>query len=369
MNLKTFRERLPFFFVTQHLDPDIQKIIDVDNIRYCRVMSLSVVFLELIMLIVYGFFADPTAKWYWLRIACYASYLLLSAVCFFLFTRMLRRVTNHSLLMTVGLFYCAAAIIWGMIISATDYLQGSQIFVFITNVVCVAGLALIRPLVSIPFFSILFAAFYGVLIFVCGAERSLPTNYIVFLLMVLLINIIRYHTKLSDATTRVEFEKLNQKLQQMSLYDGLTNVKNRHSLTLDAPGFFGNPLFLMIVDIDNFKAMNDLHGHDSGDNLLRRFAAHLQAFFPPESVYRYGGDEFVIAISNPDVEALLMTMESCCNPPKLQQDASSTGVAFSGGYGIRTPKEADEFNEMIRSVDEALYSSKRNGKNQMTRAR
>lgn len=366
MNFKTLWERLKFYLVTQRLDPEVQRIIDIDNLRYCRVMSFCVVFLELIMLIFYGLLADPSSAWYRLRMWCYVSYLLLSAACFFLFTRMIRRVTNHRLLMVVGLFYCAAAIVWGMLISATDYMQGSQIFVFITNVVCVAGLALIRPLISIPFFSILFAAFYCVLIFVCGATRSLPTNYIILLLMVLLINIIRYHTKLSDATTRVEYEKLNQKLKRMSLYDELTMVKNRHSLTLDVPDFLGKPLFLMLLDIDNFKDMNDSLGHDSGDHQLRLFAERLQRYFPPQSVYRYGGDEFIIAVPDPDPAALSKTVERCCSFMNVPQEQGHPGVRFSGGYLIQTPGNAAEFGDMVNAADQALYHSKRNGKNQIT---
>ncbi|MEA5047779.1 MAG: GGDEF domain-containing protein [Eubacteriales bacterium] len=368
MNWKTTSDRLKFYFVLQRLDPEIQRIIDIDNLRYCRVMSFCVVFLELIMLIFYGFFSDPSFKWYWLRIWCYSSYLLLSAVSFFFFTRMIRQVTNHRLLMIVGLFYCAAAIVWGMVISATDYILGNQLFVFITNVICVAGLALIRPMISIPFFTSLFAIFYCILIFFCGADRSLPTNYLILLLMVLLINIIRYHTKLSDATTRVEYEKLNQKLNWMSRHDELTLLKNRHSLSMDTPSFFGKPLFLMLLDVDDFKAMNDSKGHDYGDGLLRMFAGQLQTRFLPQNVYRFGGDEFLIAVPEPDRTNLVKNIERCGSASELLCKAQNPDLTCSGGYVVRTPKNIQEFDDMIHAADSALYQSKRNGKNTILRA-
>lgn len=368
MNWKALRDRLKFYLVTQRIDPEIQRIIDIDNLRYCRVMSLCVVFLELIMLIFYGLFADPAFQWYRLRIWCYSSYLLLSAASFFLFTRMIRRVSSHRLLMIVGLFYCAAAIVWGMVISATDYMLGSQIFVFITNVVCVAGLALIRPLISIPFFTVLFAAFYCVLIFFCGANRSLPTNYLILLLMVVLINMIRYHTKLSDATTRVEYEKFNHKLNWMSQHDELTLVKNRHSLSIDTPSFFGKPLLLMLLDIDDFKAMNDSKGHDYGDSLLRMFAGQLQTKFAPQNVYRFGGDEFLVVIPDPDRIDPFRNIERYCSASELLNESQYPDLTFSGGYVVFTPGNIEEFESMINAADSALYQSKRNGKNLITRA-
>lgn len=81
-------------------------------------------------------------------------------------------------------------------------------------------------------------------------------------------------------------------LRRESRHDPLTGLMNLRALEADAPSFEGEGYHLAVIDVDGLKALNDTQGHLAGDELLRRFAQKFQACSP--SVYRTGGDEFVL---------------------------------------------------------------------------
>ncbi len=362
-------EKLRAYLFLEKLDPGIERRIDLDNMRFCRMLSIIVMIFEAFMLIRYGLFGNRSSDWYMLRLWSYISYFSLSVVWFFLSGHATKNVTSHKVFMLIGLGYSAVSVIWSMLISAVDYLNGEQVFVFVTIVICVAGFGFLKPVVSTLFFTGLFAVFYAVLFFINGAAKAILTNYIVLWFIVILICIARYHTKLSDITARVEFEKLNKELRKMSLYDKLTNVKNRHCLSLDLQGFVGKNLFLMLIDIDGFKEMNDSYGHDSGDSALKQFTRILQQYFFNQNVYRYGGDEFIVAVCDCQREVLMDKIKHCQEDMSgLLVGKTKQGLTFSGGYLIGILEDKRDFDTMFSSVDNALYRSKRNGKNQITRA-
>lgn len=360
-------ERLRKYFFAEIPDPEIERRIDLDNMRFCRMLSLVVMLFEAFMIIRYGFFGNRASAWYAFRLWCYIVFFSSSAVWYFLSGYAIKKVTSHRVFMIIGLGFSAIAMIWGMLISAIDYLSGGQVLVFITIVICVAGFGFLKPVVSIPFFTWIFTAFFVVLYYIDGAVKTVLTNYVVLWLIVILTCIARYHTKLSDTIARFEYEKVNQRLEKMSLYDELTNVKNRHCLSLDLQGFAGTFLFLMLIDIDGFKEMNDIYGHDSGDCALKQFAQVLQKYFFPQNVYRYGGDEFIVAVSDCPREVILEKIKRCSEAMSdIRAGDMTSGIEFSGGYLFGKFDHVKEFEAMLKSVDKALYQSKKNGKDQLT---
>ncbi|NCB50605.1 MAG: GGDEF domain-containing protein [Clostridia bacterium] len=361
--LESLKEQL----YIKKLDPEIERRIDLDNMRFCHMLSIIVMIFEAFMLIRYGYFGNQSDYWYAFRIWCYISYFSLSAIWFFLSTYAMNKVTSHNIFMTIGLIYIGASVIWGMLISAVDYSNGNQVFVFVTIVICVAGFGFLNPAVSTLFFTVIFAVFYSILFSIDGAATAILTNYVVLWLMIILSCIARYRTKVSDTIAHFEYEKINQKLERMSLYDDLTNAKNRRSLSLDSQAFVGKSLFLMLIDIDGFKEMNDSYGHDSGDCALKKFAQILQKYFFPQNVYRYGGDEFIVAVSDCPREVISEKIKHCQQDMSaLRVGAMSSGITFSGGYLFGRMADIKEFETMLKSVDIALYRSKKNGKDQMT---
>ena len=101
-----------------------------------------------------------------------------------------------------------------------------------------------------------------------------------------------------DATKIIAANKLlmesNERLEEISSIDSLTKTKNRYSLRKDFETYLHQEVYVMIFDIDEFKNINDKHGHIMGDKILMSVGEATQKIFSSENSYRYGGDDFVI---------------------------------------------------------------------------
>jgi diguanylate cyclase (GGDEF)-like protein len=127
-------------------------------------------------------------------------------------------------------------------------------------------------------------------------------------------------------------------------------------------------LACLLIDLDNFKLVNDRHGHQAGDTLLREVAQTLMGEFRAfDRVARYGGDEFVVILPNADLESAVIAAERALE--RLMAVPSfdvNPGVAASIGVAQwRAPMTTDL---LLEACDAALLSSKREGKGRVTRA-
>jgi diguanylate cyclase (GGDEF)-like protein len=130
----------------------------------------------------------------------------------------------------------------------------------------------------------------------------------------------------------------------------------------------GTPLSAMLIDLDNFKLVNDRHGHPAGDALLREVGQTLvREFREFDRVARYGGDEFVVILPNADLEAAAVAaqraLERLLAIPSF--DATPGASASIGVAQWQAPMTVDE---LLAACDAALLRSKRQGKRRVTQA-
>jgi diguanylate cyclase (GGDEF)-like protein len=143
----------------------------------------------------------------------------------------------------------------------------------------------------------------------------------------------------------------NRRYAQQRLQDEIARSK-RH----------GRPLTVILFDLDNFKDVNDNHGHEAGDNALVSFAERLsKATRGSDVAARYGGDEFMVLLpecKTGDVQYVLKRLQGV----QVEIAGTSTDIAFSAGWTDYIPGESPE--EFLRRADEALYANKRLSKAQ-----
>ena len=165
----------------------------------------------------------------------------------------------------------------------------------------------------------------------------------------------------------------HSRLAQLAAMDELTGVGNHRAfqeqlaVELAIARRQGAPLSLLMVDIDHFKRLNDTQGHPTGDEILRSFAGLLRdRARAGDFVARYGGEEFAILCPGSDerqshtfAERLRQAIEEA--PWSLGQVTASFGVATTDGDIVTR-------TELLGAADNALYQSKRDGRNRVTHA-
>ena len=158
-------------------------------------------------------------------------------------------------------------------------------------------------------------------------------------------------------------------VKEMALRDGLTSLHNRHHLMAEMPRLIdeahrkGEPLTLVVIDIDHFKKINDQHGHSRGDAVLVAVADILRGIVRGQQVLvRYGGEEFVLALPG------TTTLQAGLGAERLREKiaaANPDGLPVTASFGIATLKAGETFDPLFSRADAALYEAKRGGRNQV----
>jgi len=165
-----------------------------------------------------------------------------------------------------------------------------------------------------------------------------------------------------------ELSEANKYLEALSLTDVLTTLPNRRHAMILLENFFkdaklnNTPLTCMMIDADHFKEVNDTHGHDAGDEVLKKLTDILtHTFRNDDIVSRLGGDEFLVICPKTDISGAVNIAEQV----RKKVDALEINIWNSSiSIGVASiSNDINTFEELIKKADEALYISKRDGKN------
>lgn len=174
----------------------------------------------------------------------------------------------------------------------------------------------------------------------------------------------------SLATLSLRNARLLVERERLAMLDGLTGLANRRSLdrTLTAEveraRRSGEPLSLVVVDIDHFKQVNDVRGHQGGDEVLRVVGRLLAGSVrASDTAARYGGEEFALVLPSCGVGGAMRVAESARSA--VSGCAELGGLTLSAGVAVLGPGAADAAS-LVAAADGALYRSKREGRNRVT---
>jgi len=188
----------------------------------------------------------------------------------------------------------------------------------------------------------------------------------------------------SEAQVRRALQQMNEHLESkvaertaelnaLLLRDVLTGLPNRRALMESLPEAMARasrsamPAALLFIDMDGFKGVNDTHGHEEGDELLRQFGARLaEAVRKTDLVARLAGDEFVVVLemlARPgDAEDTARKLLACIREPYTLRTTDVT-VGASIGVALFAPADKPDLDAWLARADHAMYAAKRSGKN------
>nr|WP_167381802.1 GGDEF domain-containing protein [Novosphingobium panipatense] len=167
---------------------------------------------------------------------------------------------------------------------------------------------------------------------------------------------------------------LREKLRTQSLRDPLTGLYNRRYMEdaleryINLAQRTGTPISVLMIDLDNFKRLNDDHGHAKGDAVLRDVAGQLVGTLRPSDVIaRYGGEELLVIMPKCSLGDAAAKAELLRQ--RIEALSAAHGAQVSASFGIATvPETATGAGDVVTMADSALYAAKQSGKNRVVTA-
>jgi diguanylate cyclase len=261
------------------------------------------------------------------------------------------------------------------VITGLDQIKTGDISVFVINLLLTSVMVLVPGWLSL----ILFTVPFGVLtvgLFTYQPDVAIRNahmiNGFIFWIAVLIISKFMYDNHVSHIIKNIKLEEANQKLKILSLHDPLTNLANRRNFEeqiqheMANVKRFNQHSWLILVDIDHFKNINDRFGHAIGDCVLKNVAELLQKNIRDvDLACRWGGEEFLLLITRTEQDEIMVVAERLCKDlagtPFLINDQT---ISVTASFGI-APLAADDFIACYQQADQALYFAKHHGRNQV----
>lgn len=173
----------------------------------------------------------------------------------------------------------------------------------------------------------------------------------------------------------IENVLLHEEAQRLSLTDGLTGTWNRRFFqmqfrqVLATATRFNRNFSVLMLDLDNFKLINDTYGHTRGDAILVEFSQRVtSALREVDTFARYGGEEFICLLSETDTQGAITTAEKIREGIKNEPfgDPSDRPLSLTVSIGIASyPEHGDTFRELVEAADRAMYRAKQLGRDRV----
>lgn len=171
-------------------------------------------------------------------------------------------------------------------------------------------------------------------------------------------------------------ERSERKIVETAKTDSLTGAVNRQAFfegaerLLDRCSRDGSPYSMVMFDLDHFKTINDTKGHQAGDRILMSFANTVRNSLRPNDLFgRYGGEEFLVVLPDASIETAYVIAE------RVRKAFADDHRFFDGAplnatvsAGVASIKTSCDLNDIVASVDQAMYAAKHNGRNRVERA-
>ena len=195
-----------------------------------------------------------------------------------------------------------------------------------------------------------------------------PTLWILIIISVLLSLLLAAVTQNNQ-----EVRRLKDKLEALSNADPLTGVYNRRYFMETVANQMirvtrmKSESFILILDLDYFKSVNDKYGHQAGDIVLQETTIRTASVLRPYDVFaRYGGEEFIIFVADINHEAVISLAERIRHSiEETEIQAGGFGISITASFGVAPAAPGNDLNHAIALADSALYQAKHEGRNRV----
>ncbi len=358
-------------------------LININRVFYLSVISVVVRFFTIISLLnkaPSGYQNENT--WQIGILASHITYLVLLIILSILSYKY--RKNNKPTLGTIFTQYVAIVLIifYGVTITLIDQLVTPSITPFLIACISIGVIFLIKPLHGLMmFFTAYIIYFYAMGIVQPNLSILLSnringfTSIILGLFISLVLwksNVVNLQQKEQILLQQKELEEKNEKLEYLATRDSLTGLVNRRYFEEQAAHEivrikrYGGNSCLLLLDIDNFKEINDKYGHPTGDKVLQNLASVLRTQLrKADLIARIGGEEFAIILINTDDEAGNIVAEKLrciIENDSFIVDNKVFNITVSIGITL-IDNNVDSYEEVYKRADKALYTAKAEGKN------
>ncbi len=176
-----------------------------------------------------------------------------------------------------------------------------------------------------------------------------------------------------------DLRQQHERAEEEAITDGLTGLSNQRRFRqilgkeVERAKRFDRPLSVVMLDLDDFKAINDNHGHLQGDRILREVGRVLRSESREvDEPARYGGEEFAIVLPETRIDGAMEVGERVrrrLDAMRLPLDGTGEELTIRASIGVSgSPEQTLDVNTLIKSADQALYRAKQQGKNRTARA-
>lgn len=195
-------------------------------------------------------------------------------------------------------------------------------------------------------------------------ELVIPGLLVICVLLLIVLLISLDNLRKGKLAKQLEIEQIN--LIQANSHDKLTGIRNRAKLEEDIERYTDRGMLraAFMIDIDDFKGINDNYGHRVGDDALRQVAVRLHALKKDELIaYRYAGDEFIVLLRSWNTDDIHTCAQKCMAVFSEPFELGNVRLQISGSMGIAFYERGMDAKTLIGCADEAMYRAKKSGKN------
>lgn len=311
---------------------------------------------------------------------CYVVLLVATLIGFTLLLVWRRHAGRHRRkLISLAHIYSAVILLWAVAITFLDVARGGQLTVYLTVLVVLACAFYLQPRAACLIFGGSAALLIALSYIYASHSLDIVINLLVFAVFMAIVAVVRYGSKKESmfqesviVEQNKELNQLNEKLRVLSSTDMLTGLYNRRfydeSGTLLAEQCMqeGQEMAAILLDIDEFKKINDTYGHKTGDVCIRTVACIIAdcARCYGGTAYRFGGEEFLAIVPDCGIDRAGELAESIRRAvEQTPVEGVEYAVTVSAGCYAKKPETGGEAEAFVNRADHAMYRAKANGRN------